>query len=234
MSDAASALVVYGSPLSPFVRKVAALCTEKDVDFAIEGVNVFDPPEWFLEISPMKRIPVLRDRSIATEGVHGTIADSSAICGYIERKHPAPALYPDKPFAYGRALAVEEFADTELAASGGLGIFRPMFFAASQGKEPDTARAQATWAEKMPRILDTLEGMLDGNAFFAGDALSIADLTVACVLMQVSLVAEFDLSGRPALAAHFDAMRRRDSSAGPYTEAEKIVGGALPKKVALG
>ena len=80
-------LVLYGSPLSPFVRKAAAVCIEKDVPFEIEAVNVFDPPEWFREISPMKRIPVLRDRSVATEGITGTIADSSAICAYIERKH---------------------------------------------------------------------------------------------------------------------------------------------------
>ena len=71
--------VVHGASGSPFVRKVAAVCIEKGVDYEIEAVNVFDPPDWFRAISPLKRIPVLRDRSIAEEGVEGTIADSSAI-----------------------------------------------------------------------------------------------------------------------------------------------------------
>ncbi|MEL7446727.1 MAG: glutathione S-transferase family protein, partial [Pseudomonadota bacterium] len=102
MSDTKPNLVIYGTPVSPFVRKVAAVCLIKQADFEIEAVNVFDPPEWFVEISPMKRIPVLRDRSIATEGVDGTIADSSAICAYVEKKHPETALYPRDAFALGR------------------------------------------------------------------------------------------------------------------------------------
>ena len=128
-------LVLYGSPVSPFVRKAAAFCIEKGVDFELESVNVFDPPDWFHEISPMKRIPVLRDRSIAEEGIPGTIADSSAICGYIEKKHPDVPMYPAEPYAYGRALWIEEYADSHLAATGGLGIFRAIAFAAMNASE---------------------------------------------------------------------------------------------------
>lgn len=36
-----------------------------------------------------KRIPVLRDRSIGEKGIPGTIADFSAICLYLDRKHEA-------------------------------------------------------------------------------------------------------------------------------------------------
>ena len=97
MSDSRPDLVIYGSPVSPFVRKVAGLCITKGVAYEVEPVNVFDPPQWFRDISPMKRIPVLRDRSVAEEGVAGTLPDSSAICAYIEKKHPAPALYPADP-----------------------------------------------------------------------------------------------------------------------------------------
>jgi len=228
MSDSRPDLVIYGSPVSPFVRKVAAVCIEKGVDYTIEAVNVFDPPEWFLEISPMKRIPVLRDRSVAEEGIAGTIADSSAICAAVEKKHPAPALYPDAPMALGEALFIEEYADTSLAMAGGLGIFRPIFFAVSKGDAPDLDKARDTWANQLPPIFDVLEARLGGRAFFAGDALSIADITVACVLMQVSLVAQTPLDKWPALAAHFAAMKARPSIAGPYAAAEKIIRKALP------
>ena len=85
MSDSRPDLVIYGSPVSPFVRKVAGVCIEKGVPYEVEAVNVFDPPAWFREISPMKRIPVLRDRSVAEEGIAGTIPDSSAICAFIDK-----------------------------------------------------------------------------------------------------------------------------------------------------
>ena len=232
MTDTAD-LVIYGSPLSPFVRKVAAVCIEKDVPFEIEAVNVFDPPQWFRDISPMKRIPVLRDRSIAAEGTGGTIADSSAICAYIERKHPEPSLYCDSAFAHGRALMIEEYADTILAASGGIGIFRPMFFAAMKGEQPDIEKAQKTWAEDIPPILAYLDGQLEGRTFCTGDAVSIADITIACVLMQIALVAEMALDAYPSLEAHYKRMRQRPSIAGPYAQADAIVRKALPERFKL-
>lgn len=226
-------LVLYGSPLSPFVRKAAAVCTEKDVDFTIEAVNVFDPPEWFREISPMKRIPVLRDRSIAEEGIAGTIADSSAICAYIERKHPEPSLYCKDAYAHARALMVEEYVDTMLAASGGLGMFRPVFFNAMQGKEPDADKARATWANDIPPMLAFLDKELEGKTFCCEDSISIADISITTILMQIDLVAEIDLSPWPALAAHYEAMCKRPSIAGPARHAEAIVRKSLPEKISL-
>jgi glutathione S-transferase len=226
-------LVIYGSPVSPFVRKVAGVCIAKGVPYETEAVNIFDPPTWFRAISPMKRIPVLRDRSVAEEGVAGTIADSSAICAFIDKKHPDPALYPEDPMALGTALFMEEYADTSLAAAGGLGIFRPIFFAVSKGEEPGLDKAREAWANQLPPIFDVLEARLDGGAFFAGDTLSIADLTVATVLGQVALVAETPLDPWPALAAHFAAMQALPLIAEPYAAADKIIRKALPTRFDL-
>lgn len=233
MTDTRPDLVIYGSPVSPFVRKVAGVCIAKGVPYEVEAINVFDPPQWFRDISPMKRIPVLRDRSVAEEGMAGTIADSSAICAFIERKHPAPSLYPDVPMALGEALFIEEYADTALAMAGGLGIFRPIFFAVSKGDEPGLDKARDTWANQMPPIFDVLEMRLAGRAYFAGDALSIADIAVATVLMQVSLVAETPMDRWPGLAAHFAAMQALPMIAGPYAAAETIIRKALPTRFDL-
>jgi glutathione S-transferase len=228
MTEARPDLVIYGSPISPFVRKVAGVCIAKGLPFEVEAVNVFDPPAWFRDISPMKRIPVLRDRSVAEEGLAGTIPDSSAICAYIEKKHPAPALYPHDPMALGEALFIEEFADTSLAMAGGLGIFRPIFFAISKGEEPGLDKARDAWANQLPPVFDVLETRLGGREYFAGDALSIADITVACVLMQIALVAETPLARWPGLAAHYAAMQALPLVAEPYAMAERIVRKALP------
>lgn len=233
MSDSRPDLVIYGSPVSPFARKVAGVCIAKGVPYETEAVNVFDPPQWFRDISPMKRIPVLRDRSVAEEGVAGTIADSSAICAMVERKHPEPALYPADPMALGEALFIEEYADTSLAMAGGLGIFRPIFFAVSKGQEPDLDKARDTWANQLPPIFDVLEARLGGREFFAGDSLSIADISVACVLMQVSLVAETPLGQWPALEAHFAAMQALPAIAEPYAAADTIIRKALPTRFDL-
>lgn len=225
--------MIYGSTVSPFVRKVAAVCMEKGVEYETQGVNIFDPPEWFREISPLKRIPVLRDRSVAEEGVAGTIADSSAICAFLEKKHADNALYPADAHTLGRALFIEEYADTHLAPAGGLGIFRPIYFSIIQGKDPDLATAKATWAEQLPPVLTYLDNALGEAEFYAGDALSIADITVTTCLMQTALVAEMPLDAYPKLAAHQQRMLERPSIAAPFAEADAIVGKALPQKLSL-
>ncbi|MEM6267025.1 MAG: glutathione S-transferase family protein [Pseudomonadota bacterium] len=233
MPESAPDLVIYGTPVSPFVRKVAACCLEKQAPFEIEMIDVFNPPDWFSAISPMKRIPVLRDRSVAGEGNAGTIADSSAICGFIERKHPQTELYPSDPYLYGRALFIEEYADTALAPAAGMGIFRALFFPAMKGEEPDLAKAKATWHDQMPPIFDYLEKSLDGAHFLAGDALSIADIAVTCCFMQASLVANTPLDNWPALAAHFERMTARPSISGPFAKADAFVRKALPSRFDL-
>lgn len=233
MSDSRPDLVIYGSPVSPFVRKVMGVCILKGLAHEVEAVNIFDPPQWFRDISPMKRIPVLRDRSVAEEGTGGTIPDSSAICAYLEKKHPAPALYPAEPMAYGEALFIEEFADTSLAAAGGLGIFRPIYFAVSKGQEPDLDKARDAWANQLPPLFDVLEARLAGSTWFAGDALSVADITVAQVMLQIALVAEMPLSAWPALERHFAAMFALPAIAGPYGAADRIIRKALPSRFDL-
>lgn len=237
MTDTPADLLIYGSPVSPFVRKVLAFTVAKGAAFDIEPVNIMSPPEWFPEISPMKRIPVLRDRTIGEEGAAGTIADSSAICAYLEKKHPEPALYPQEPFAHGRALFLEEYADTVLAPAVGLGIFRPIFFSIVQGKEADLDTAKQAWAEKVPAALDYLEGALSENGgdgeFFAGGAVSIADIAVTCCFMQASLVAETPLDAWPALARHQAAMSAHPIIAGPYAKADSFIRKALPERFDL-
>lgn len=233
MADAKHDLVIYGSPVSPFARKAMAVCIEKGIEFDFEAVNIMPMPDWFKEISPMRRIPVLRDRSVSEEGEAGTIADSSAICAYIERKHPEPATYGATPYGYGRALMIEEYADTVLAPTGGLGIFRPIFFSLIQGKEPDIDKARETWANEMPPVLAYLNGQLENREFFADDTLTIADIAVTACLMQVALVAEMPLDGFPALAGHQERMAARPSIAGPFAQAERFIRKALPERVQL-
>jgi glutathione S-transferase len=217
-------IILYGAPLSPFVRKADALLREKGAEFELQSVNIMPMPDWFKEISPARRIPVLRDTSIGEEGPQGTIPDSSAICAYAERKFPEPPLYPSDPYEHGRAVWIEEYSDTELATAIGLGIFRPIQFARFQGKEPDVETARKTYAEQLPRPLDYLEGEIGAGEWLVGDALSIADVSVACQLVQLELVAgPLDATRWPGVAGLVERMKKRESFAPCIAICRKIV-----------
>lgn len=217
-------LVIYGLKGSPFVRKVQVLMAEKGLDYEIEPASPFPAPDWFVEISPAKRIPVLRDRAVCAEGVAGTIPDSSAICAYLERKAPQPALYPRDDFDYGRALWFEEYADSELAARVGLGLFRPLVMARLFGREPDVERARKTLQEDLPPIFDYLEKSLAGRAFLVGDALSIADISIASQFVNFKHAgARLDASRWPQLAAYVERMHARPSFAACIEEESQLI-----------
>lgn len=208
----AAELQIYGMKGSPFVRKVQVVLAEKGVPYDLEAVNIFPAPDWFAEISPARRIPVLRDRSIAVEGPEGTLPDSSVICAYIERKHPQPALYPESAYDCARAAWVEEYADTELAGLVGMGMFRPLVIAKLMGKEPDVDRGRKTFREKLPPLFDYLERELGDAEYLVGDALSIADVSLASQLVNLRFAGGgVDAARWPKLAAWTERMHARPS-----------------------
>lgn len=217
-------IVLYGIPLSPFVRKVDVFLREKGIPFESDNVSIMPVPEWFKEISPAKRIPVLRDTEIGSDGVLGTIPDSSAICAYLERKFPVPALYPEEAYPYARAVWLEEYCDTELSMLIGLGIFRPIQFKRFVGEEPDLQTARETYNEKLPAKLDYLESEIGEREFFVGDTLSIADVSVACTVGQMELVAgPLDDSRWPGVAGLVSRLTQRESFAPALKVCRQIV-----------
>ena len=126
-------MIVYGSSLSPFVRKVLAFAGEKGI--ALELKNVVpgsDDPD-FLAASPFGKMPGFSDGDFA-------ISDSSAIIHYLEAVHPEPALIPAEPKARARTIWFDEFGDTILCGCGAK-MFYNRIVAPLLGREGDLAVA---------------------------------------------------------------------------------------------
>ncbi len=203
------ALIIYGMGPSPFVRKVRAVFAEKSIDYTLENVNIFPAPDWFTEISPLKRIPVLRDTERAEPN---TIADSSAICVFAEQLVQSPSLYPQDSFERGRACWFEEYADTEIAGAVGMGVFRPIALAALMGKDQDTDAANKTMTERMPVIFDYLTRELGDSEYLVGEGLTIADISVATHFVNLQHAGfKPDAAKWPTLAAYVERILARPS-----------------------
>ncbi len=229
-----ASLLLYGSPLSPFQRKVEAVMALKGLDYDCEEVSVMKMPDWYKAISPLGRIPSLRDRTIAEEGTEGTITDSSAICGYLEKKQPEPAVYPADPFDHGRALWLEEYADTGIAMAGGMGLFRPIVFNLFQRKEPDLETARKTWHDKLPPLWAYPRPYPDRRPPLTGATITIADIAVASQIAQTDMLAGLPDKARwPALVAHYQAMRAHDCFQRNNEGCDRILAKMVPEKFDL-
>lgn len=203
------AIVVYGGSLSPFVRKVRVVLTEKGVPYQLEQVNPFAPPPSFLEISPLKRIPVLRDTDLPEPN---TLPDSSIIADYIEHKFPNPPLYPREAFARAQALWFEEYADTVLAQAVGPGVFFERVVRKMMRGQPDEALVAATLKDKLPKIFDYLESQIGTKTYLVGNAFSIADIAVATHFVNFAHAGEaLDAQKWPGLARYIKGIHARPS-----------------------
>ena len=168
-------MIVYGSSLSPYVRKVLAFATEKGVDLELKptGSAPGQPDAEFLEASPLRKMPALRDGDF-------TLADSSAIIHYLEAKFPQPALIPADPEARGRTIWFEEYADTVLTACGGKMFFNRVVLPKFFGKPGDEEAANPAECEELPPLLDYLETIApEPGEFLVGGAITLADIAIA-------------------------------------------------------
>jgi glutathione S-transferase len=168
-------MIVYGSSLSPYVRKVLAVAGEKGVEVELRpmGTAPREPSEEFLEASPFRKMPALRDGDF-------TLADSSAIIHYLEAKHPEPALIPADPEARGKVIWFEEFADTILVACGAKIFFNRVVAPKFLGLPGDAEVARQAELNDLPPVLDYLEKVVpNGDGYLVGDTITLADIAVA-------------------------------------------------------
>lgn len=215
-------LVVLGAGVSPFVRKVRAFLAEKGQPYRNDPVNPYAPPEGWREISPLGRIPALRDGE-------RVVNDSSVICQYLERRFPAPPLYPSDDLELTRALWIEEYMDGGFVPVTGGRLFQALVLQPLlTGKPPDQAAevaAREAWDRDAAPMLDYLEHGLGDREWFAGARLSIADVAVASPLVNARLAGFAPARARwPKLRGFLERVWQRPSFAALIAEDLPIFG----------
>ena len=166
-------MILYGSSLSPYVRKVLAFAAEKGVELEVQPVTPGDPNPDFRLASPFGKMPGFRDGDYA-------LPDSSAIVHYLEAKFPQPALIPAEAEARGKTIWFEEFADTILVSCGARIFFNLIVAPRFLGKPGDPEAARQAELNDLPPILDYLERTLPGDdGYLVGERLTLADIAVA-------------------------------------------------------
>ena len=200
-------MIVYGASMSPYVRKVLAFGAEKGLELENRPLGLGDRTPEFREASPFGKIPAFRDGDFTTW-------DSSAIIAYLDAVKPEPNLIPTEARARARTVCWEEFADGQLMECGRAMFFNrvvaPMFL----GRPGDAAVADQAEREKLPPLLDYLEGQVpDAGGFLVEDRLTLADLAVASPFVNLTRHLGIALNEHPRTLAYVDAILARPSFA---------------------
>jgi glutathione S-transferase len=183
----------------PWVQRAAIVLREKGVPFEFRHIEPDNRPEWFLAISPHKKVPVLRiDDSIS-------LFESNAINEYLDETI-SPRLHPEDPVQRAINRAWTDYVPTFSESVTG------MAYAADEA-------AYNAAAAKIPVAFARLEGALvkqGAGPLFNGEKYSLVDAAYAPFLQRYFFLDRIKPIGQiekyPRLKAWAETLVKRPST----------------------
>ena len=182
----------------PWVQRAAIVLREKNIDFEFRHIERDNRPDWFLAISPHKKVPVLSiDNKVS-------LFESNAIAEYLDETI-TPRLHPDDPVLRAINRAWTDYVPT----------FSEMV--TGQAYADDEAAYKAAVA-KIPVAFQRLERALEtqgAGPFFNGVKYSLVDAAYAPFLQRYYFLNRIRPLGViekfPRLKAWTEALLKRPS-----------------------
>lgn len=147
-------LVLVSHALCPYVQRAAIVLAEKGVPFERRDIDLANKPDWFLQVSPLGKTPVLL---VGDEAIF----ESAVICEYLEDT-TLPRLHPANALQRARHRSWMEFGSALLA----------LIAAFYNAPDEDTLVARAT---EIRSRLSQVEAALGEGPYFAGEVFGLVD-----------------------------------------------------------
>jgi glutathione S-transferase len=162
----------------PFVQRSVILLKEKQIDYEIEFIDLNKPPEWFLQLSPMGKVPLL-----LVDGAR--LFESSVILEFLNESFP-PSYHPTDALRRAQHRAWIEYASSLLFTHHAMACAtdEALFKENKQSFEQDIAR---------------LAEPLNEGLFGTQDGLSLVDAAIAPLFMRIRYLTEFNQLGEVKL-----------------------------------
>jgi glutathione S-transferase len=178
-----SAMIVHGIPGSPYVR--AALLTREEKGAAYELAAM--APGALKQQPHLSRHPFGRIPAFEHDG--WMLYETQAIMRYVDAVVPGPPLQPEEPRAAARMNQVIGITDWYVMPQVSATISRNRVVMPRFNRPVDEEAIVAAIPNARICIAE-IGRLLDGHAWLAGDALSLADLLLAPHLSMLALAPE--------------------------------------------
>ena len=147
----------------PFVQRAKITLNQKNVEHQITYIDLAEPPDWFLDLSPLGKVPVLK--------VDDEVLFESAVINEYLDEITGGELQPRDPLQRAKNRAWIEFA------SDMLGTSYMMKMAADK-------EAYEKYRDKLVSQLRRVEGRLGDGPWFNGEQFTLADTAFAPLFMH--------------------------------------------------
>ncbi|MGO4134832.1 glutathione S-transferase family protein [Rhizobium brockwellii] len=208
-----SKLTLVSHHLCPYVQRAAIALLEKGVPFERINIDLADKPDWFLQISPLGKVPLLRIEE--EDGSEAVLFESSVICEYLEETQPGVALHLKDALTRARHRGWMEFGSSVLSDLWGY----------------ETAQDAAQLEVKRKALIAkfaTLEGVLAGGPYFASTDFSLVDAVFAPVFRYFDL---FDTLGDSGIFEGLERVARWRKALSERESVQAAVGADYPQRL---
>lgn len=176
---------LYHYPLSPFSRKVRLSLAEKKIEVELVEEKFWDQDTDFLRRNPAGKVPVLKLGN-------RTMADSTAICEYLEEANPTPALLPRGPEARYEARRLVGWFDDKFNKEVTSKLLGERVFRKVMGTGYPDSKNVKEGSRAVKYHLDYMAQLLDQRRWLAGNEMSLADFAAAAQLSCLDYISDVD------------------------------------------
>ncbi len=176
---------LFHVPLSPFCRKVRLVLSEKKMEVELVEERYWEQDADFLRRNPASKVPVLK-----LDGI--TMAESSAICEYIEETRPEPPLLPKDAAGRLEVRRLVGWFDDKFHAEVTSKLLYERVNKKMMGQGFPDSRNVKDGAKAIKYHLDYMTWLLDHRRWLAGDLMTLADFAAASHLSALDYISDVD------------------------------------------
>ena len=179
--------------LCPFVQRSVITLKKKKIDFNITYIDLANKPDWFLKISPLGKVPVLR--------YGNEVIFESAIINEFLDEITGDTLMPSEPLEKAKQRGWIEYASQVLI---------DQYLVSTSATAVDFEKHSANLNQKLAR----LEIEVSDQGYFNDDTFSLIDSAIAPLFTRMDILAKrFNqnfLQGFPKLLALSKSLVEKD------------------------
>ena len=155
--------------LCPFVQRSVITLLKKGIDFKITYIDLANKPDWFLKISPLGKVPVLR---------YGeeVLFESAVINEFLDEITPN-SLMPSQPLDKAKDRSWIEYSSQ---------VIMSQYMMSVASNEQDYQQHTEALFDKLQK----LEHVVDDTNYFSGESFTLTDSALAPLFTRFQIIAD--------------------------------------------